>query len=64
MRSIGNAIREDGGGQPLPEVDQIEQWVAEQLDRAPALSPEQLGRLRQLLAATPSVTSSVGLRAS
>ena len=42
MRSIGNANnREDGGGQPRPEVDLIEQWVAEQLDRAPALSPDE-----------------------
>jgi hypothetical protein len=60
MRSLGNPTREGGGGDPRPEVDQIEQWVAEQLERAPALSPEQLGRLRLFLAATPSV----GQRAS
>lgn len=43
------------GKAPRPEVEQLEQWVAEQLALAPALSPAQLGRLQTLLAATPVV---------
>lgn len=43
------------GKTPRPEVDQLEQWVAEQLALAPALSPAQLSRLQTLLAATPVV---------
>jgi hypothetical protein len=38
-----------------PEADPVEQWVRQHLALAPALSPEQLGRLRMLLAAPPTV---------
>jgi hypothetical protein len=57
MRSIGAAPAGGDDRGPWSEVDQIEQWVAEQLALAPELSPAQLGRLQVLLATAPVVAA-------
>ena len=50
MRTIGTSPSGRGGREPRSEADQLEQWVADQLVVAPALSAAQLGRLQVLLA--------------
>ena len=50
MRTIGTAPSGQSGSEHQSEADPIEQWVAEQLAVAPALSAAQLGRLQALLA--------------
>ncbi len=50
MRTIGTTPTGHSGSEPDSEADPIEQWVAEQLAVAPALSSAQLGHLQVLLA--------------